>query len=132
MIVKKSKEKLIIEALDIIFGRTVKVIISDGKITHWEEPNEIMPSVSQIDEVIKGIIDEEPMEALRKERDNKLAECDWRMAPDYPKPDQSEWIEYRSKLRDIPSLIKDGILETPTINENNLLVFNQWPQMPNN
>jgi len=38
---------------------------------------------------------------VRKERDAKLAECDWMASSDLTM--SSEWASYRSSLRDVPS-----------------------------
>ena len=128
---RKSKERLVIEALDRIFGRTVKVIVSDGVIIKWDEPSEVEPTADQIQVVINQILAEEPMRLLRRERDILLSQCDWRLAPDYPHADQPAWIEYRQKLRDTPGQVESGIFPYPTMNEEGELIFNHFPQPPN-
>ena len=127
----KSKDRLVIEALEKIFGKTVRVIVTDGKITTWAEPSEVQPTNEQIEQQIELIKLEEPMNLLRRERDVRLSECDWRLAPDYPKADQQAWILYRQNLRDLPSRIIAGELERPEIEEDGSLLFSQWPQKPN-
>jgi hypothetical protein len=129
--VKKSKERLVIEALDRIFGKTVRVIVSDGKIIKWMEPSEVQPTTEQIQSVIEEILLEEPMKALREERDMLLNQCDWRMTTDYPHDDQLAWKEYRSRLRDVPSLVAEGNLPTPNLNEEGELIFDHFPAPPN-
>lgn len=49
------------------------------------------------------------MEALRVERDAKLAECDWTQLPDTQLTDtkKAEWASYRTLLRDLPSNTSD-------------------------
>ncbi len=125
-----GRERLIIEALERMFGRTAKVIISDGKITKWAD-DETQPTMQEIDRVIQEMLLEKPINLLREERDNKLLECDWRMAPDYPKSDQPAWIEYRTQLRNLPSEIKVGNIPMPLISEAGTLSFNHWPSKPN-
>ncbi|RHZ91526.1 hypothetical protein D1122_21100 [Cereibacter sphaeroides] len=39
-------------------------------------------------------------ERARAERDRRLAETDWRTAPD--RPDAAAWAAYRQALRDVP------------------------------
>lgn len=39
-------------------------------------------------------------ERARAERDRRLAETDWRTAPD--RPDAAAWTAYRQRLRDVP------------------------------
>lgn len=129
--IKKSKERLVVEALERIFGRTMKAIITDGLIIDWLEPSEVQPTKDQLDTVIAEIIAEEPMNLLRRERDIKLSHTDWILAPDYSSPDQAAWIEYRQKLRDLPQAIKDGVTPSPSLNERGDLVFDHWPSEPN-
>ena len=43
----------------------------------------------------------EPMRLLRIERDNKIAQTDWRVLPDQTPSD--DWINYRQALRDLPA-----------------------------
>jgi hypothetical protein len=63
---------------------------------------------------------EESLEALRRERNIKLAMSDWTQLPDSPlnEEQKAEWAEYRQALRDIPNT---GVLSTDLI---------QWPQTP--
>ena len=130
MFIKKSKERLIVEALDRIFGRPVKAIISEGMIVKWGEPTAELPSIGLIEEVVEQIKQEEPMRMLREERDLRLAKCDWRMTTDYPHGDQDAWVEYREKLRNIPGFVNDGKIEKPSINDKGEIVFENWPLEP--
>jgi len=54
-------------------------------------------------------------EQVREERDAKLAETDWMASSDLTM--SSEWVSYRSSLRDVPS--QDGFPNTIT-----------WPTKP--
>tara|TARA_B100001564_G_scaffold256354_1_gene218235 strand:- start:318 stop:608 length:291 start_codon:yes stop_codon:yes gene_type:complete len=57
-------------------------------------------------------------EALRVERDNKIAESDWRANSDVAMSDA--WKTYRQSLRDLPSTLNDTtVQETIT-----------WPEEP--
>ena len=60
------------------------------------------------------------MEALRVERDAKLAECDWTQLPDTQLTDtkKAEWATYRQQLRDFPDNVSDPA--NPS-----------WPNKPN-
>ncbi len=53
------------------------------------------------------------MKILRRDRNSKLSESDWRMVSDYPGSNQSEWQTFRQALRDIttqtPSLTLTAI-----------------------
>ena len=129
--IKKSKERLVVEALERIFGRTTKAIITDGKIIDWLEPTEIQPSSDQIKEMVDKIIAEEPMNLLRRERDARLTKSDWRVTPDYSSVDQPAWILYRQSLRELPQRISEGQITSPILNEEGDLVFEDWPLEPN-
>lgn len=129
--IKKSKERLIVEALERIFGRTTKAIITDGKIIDWLEPGEVQPTQEQIEKVVEEIIAEEPMTLLRRERDSKLGKSDWRVSNDYSSPDQPAWIIYRNDLRDLPQKIKEGVVPSPVLSNSGDLVFEHWPSEPN-
>lgn len=129
--IKKSKERLVVEALERIFGRTTKAIVTDGKILEWLEPSEPQPSSDQIQAMVDEIISEEPMNLLRRKRDSKLAETDWRVTPDYSSVDQPAWISYRQTLRELPQQISEGNVPPPTLNEKGELIFEYWPLEPN-
>jgi hypothetical protein len=62
----------------------------------------------------------EALEALRRERNIKLAMSDWTQLPDSPLNEEQKvaWAEYRQALRDIPNT---GVFEQNLI---------QWPQPP--
>ena len=52
------------------------------------------------------------IDEMRETRNKLLAETDFRVLPDYDK-DKDLWIDYRQKLRDLPSIwVKD--MEFPT------------------
>lgn len=44
---------------------------------------------------------------VRKERDDKLAACDWRASSDVTL--SSEWRDYRQALRDVPSQLPGSV-----------------------
>jgi len=66
----------------------------------------------------------EPMRLLRIERDNKIAETDWRVLPDQTPSD--DWINYRQALRDLPASA------SPKLDSNYELDFSSftWPTEP--
>ena len=128
--IKKSRERLIVEALERIFGRTMKAIITDGVIIEWLEPSEVKPSTDQINSMVEQIISEEPMNLLRREREIKLSESDWRLAPDYSSPDQQAWVVYRQALRDLPQQIAEGLVSPPALDDSGELLFEEWPLKP--
>jgi len=66
----------------------------------------------------------EPMRLLRIERDNKIAQTDWRMLPDQTPSD--DWTNYRQALRDLPASA------SPKLDSNYELDFSSftWPTEP--
>ena len=54
--------------------------------------------------VVEDIAEEELWDRIRKERNRRLAECDWTMAADAPEDlNFREWEMHRQRLRDLPS-----------------------------
>ena len=66
----------------------------------------------------------EPMRLLRIERNNKIAQTDWRVLPDQTPSD--DWINYRQALRDLPASA------SPKLDSNYELDFSSftWPTEP--
>jgi len=127
---KKSQERLVVEALERIFGRNIKAIISDGVIVQWGEIDP-EPSAEEIKQTVQTILDEYPMQLLREERDKRIAMSDWRLTNDYPHGDQEDWKIYRQMLRDLPNQIENGEVPSPTLDERGELIFEHWPVPPN-
>ena len=64
------------------------------------------------------------MRLLRKERDRRIAQTDWRATVDYPGTDQTAWLTYRQALRDLPSTA------SPTLDAEGNLTNVTWPTKP--
>ena len=73
--------------------------------------------------VFHGFSDEESMNALRSQRNMKLAETDWMSGSDVTMSDA--WKKYRKDLRDLPSTAK------PKLDEDENLTGVTWPTKPN-
>lgn len=71
-----------------------------------------------------GYSSAESMTQLRIERNQLLAESDWRMLSDYPGTNQAEWQTYRQALRDITTQ------QTASLDENGNLTGITWPTPP--
>lgn len=67
---------------------------------------------------------EEPLRLLRQQRNQLLAQTDWRMVSDYPGSNQTEWQTYRQALRDITT-------QSPSLDSNGNLTGITWPTPPN-
>ena len=57
-------------------------------------------SVADMDDEAKAALDTTQAVAVRKQRDEKLTECDWTQVDDAP-VDKAVWATYRQALRDI-------------------------------
>ena len=91
---------------------------------------EILIDETFVENKIKELQNTEPLRLLRLERDKLLTVSDWRMTKDYPYADQLEWEDYRFELRELPQRIANGEVPAPTLDENGMLVFDEWPLKP--
>ena len=62
------------------------------------------------------------MRLLKEERNQRIAESDWRFLSD--QTPSSEWIDYRQALRDLPAN------SSPKLDENGQLINITWPEKP--
>ena len=77
------------------------------------------PTESELDTEVTRLNNLEPMRLLRKERNKKIAESDWRASSDLTL--STEWKTYRQSLRDLPAsatptLNSDGTLDISSVN----------------
>ena len=112
--------------------RYIETSAHDG--THYVKDGELISypdrpsSEYQFDFILEQWVDtktdeiraQEALEALRRERNIKLAMSDWTQLPDSPltQEQKQQWQIYRQALRDVPNT---GVLNTDLI---------QWPQPP--
>lgn len=79
----------------------------------WESfvlpPGYEKPSKEEFEAKLQELIDAQPLEELRQERNKRLAECDWvtlkAYSTDTPVPE--EWKVYMQALRDLPANTED-------------------------
>ena len=83
----------------------------------------VLPTEKQIQTKIQELQAAEPLRQLRIQRNQLLAQTDWRMNTDYPYTDQAEWASYRTSLRNLPESAE------PTLDENGNLIVD-WPTPP--
>ena len=106
-------------------GAGIFEITVDGAVT-FRKSDPKNPTQAQIDaEEIRLNSDAvEGVRLLRKERDNRLAKCDWRASSDLTISD--DWKSYRQALRDLPAL------STPKLDSNDNLDLTsvEWPSEP--
>ena len=94
-----------------------------GNGLFWADSIQTQPTESEIQAKIQELQAAEPMRQLREQRNNLLAQTDWRATIDYPKDDQAEWLTYRQSLRDITT-------QTPELDEQGNIVGITWPTPP--
>lgn len=77
----------------------------------WAEENSLpKPTLEELTAKHEELVAAKPMKNLRKERDDLLAKTDKYALPDWPHVSlakQTEWLEYRQALRDLPSTTED-------------------------
>ena len=90
----------------------------------WTDSSQTKPTETEINSKISSLDSAEPMRLLRIERDEKIAQTDWRVLPDQTPSD--DWINYRQALRDLPASA------TPKLDSNYELDFSSftWPTEP--
>ena len=96
---------------------------SDGPISKINFiDNQTQPTEEEIQAKLTELQNAEPMRVLREERNQKLAQTDWRASSDITL--SSKWATYRQALRDLPSTAK------PTLDDNGNLQNVTWPSEP--
>ena len=95
----------------------------------WLDKSQTIPTEEELNSKITELKAEEPFRLLRKERNRRLAECDWIVTKnaEYGYNIPKEWRAYRQALRDLPS-----ITYTPEIDEYGYLKMDSvaWPTPP--
>ena len=72
-----------------------------------------------------------PVNMVRTERKMLLESTDWEVQRNNEMGiDNTNLLEYRKKLRNLPQDIANETIEKPYLDSNNQLVFNDWPTKP--
>ena len=108
-------------AVDHLVPNASYSITSDCKICNWTDSRP-QPTQAEIDAKILELEALEPMRLLRIERNQKLAETDWRFRVDLS-PSQA-WIDYCQALRDLPATVE------PQLDSQGNLTNVVWPEVP--
>jgi hypothetical protein len=64
------------------------------------------PPKEEFEAKLKELIDAQPLEELRQERDKCIAKTDYLFTSDYPHASEEvrqAWLDYRQALRDLPA-----------------------------
>ena len=95
----------------------------------WLDKSQTIPTEEELNSKITELKAEEPFRLLRKERNRRLAECDWIVTKnaEYGYNIPKEWRAYRQALRDLPS-----ITYKPELDEFGYLKMDSvvWPTPP--
>ena len=96
--------------------------IHGDKIVEWNSSDIQQPSEEEIQNKIAELEADRPMRLLKEERNQRIAESDWRFLSDQT-PSQA-WIDYRQALRDLPAN------SSPELDENGQWTNITWPEKP--
>ena len=95
----------------------------------WFDDIQTKPTEEEVNLKVAELEKEEPFKLLRKERNKRLAECDWVVTKyaEYGYNIPKEWRTYRQALRDLP-----GISYRPELDEYENLKMDSvaWPTPP--
>ena len=94
--------------------------LSDGSFRY--RSGQTPPTEEAIEAKLTELQNAEPMRVLREERNQKLAQTDWRASSDLTL--SSDWATYRQALRDLPAN------STPTLDSDGNLQNVTWPSEP--
>ena len=81
------------------------------KIVNGQEVSLTAEVIAVFEQESQDALDKKPLKdlaRLRRERDQLLAQSDWRDLPSYPGADQEAWRTYRQQLRDLPADTEDA------------------------
>ena len=76
----------------------------------WNDTEIPKPTFEELTAKHEELVAAKPLKDLRKERDDLLVKTDKYALPDWPHASlakQTEWLEYRQALRDLPSTTDD-------------------------
>ena len=91
-------------------GQEFYIDNNDYERLKWYEENTLpKPTLEEIEEKWNEYLTAQPLKELRRERNRRLAECDWVViratSTDTPVPE--EWKVYMQALRDLPANTED-------------------------
>tara|TARA_B100000768_G_scaffold77040_1_gene73397 strand:+ start:745 stop:1104 length:360 start_codon:yes stop_codon:yes gene_type:complete len=99
----------------------------ENETLNWEDDLALKPTDAEIEAKRIELQNTLPMKILRRERDNKLKNCDVYGLSDYPFANDTikqDWITYRHKLRDLPTTA------SPQLDDEGNLTNVTWPTPP--
>jgi hypothetical protein len=123
------KKTLVMEAIQRIYPSYYGGYIDTTAEFNWGNIRLESGDLSLIDKdlveaKISEIAIEVALQKLRMQRNQLLAQSDWRATVDYPGSNQAAWLTYRQNLRDLPAN------STPSLDDNGQLTGVTWPTPP--
>ena len=93
----------------------------------WEDDISLKPTDNEIESKRIELLNALPIKRLRRERDEKLTNCDVYGLNDFPfstEEIKQSWLDYRQALRNLPSN------SSPQLDDNGELTNVNWPIPP--
>jgi len=110
------------QAIRLVYANAKKIDDTEGVFDF--DGNPIVIDTELVAAKIAELQAAEPMRLLRQQRNQLLAQSDWRFRSDLT-PSQA-WIDYCQALRDLPAN------STPALDDNGQLTGVNWPTPPEN
>ena len=120
---------MIVKAIRALRPNAQWAVGKDYNSLEWIDIEQSKPTEEEIQAKIAELQAAEPLRLLRLERDRLLQQTDWEVQRNTEMGiDNTDLINYRIALRNIPQEIELGNIDAPTIDESGNLVFNSWPE----
>ena len=119
-------EHFLSDALNELDAPWLSTVDNNYDLIKWK-PNMSIPTKEEVEAKIDELRLLQPMKILRRERNKKLFDTDYRIVADFPHASEEvkqAWITYRQALRDLPAN------STPSLDENGDLINVTWPTPP--
>lgn len=129
-----KREDSIVHAIKELYPEHVTIDFKSPNefIVYDNNMNIISVDLNAVEE--KAIVHERdvlPVNMIRTERKMLLESTDWEVQRNNEMGiDNTNLLEYRKKLRNLPQDIANETIEKPYLDSNNQLVFNDWPKKP--
>jgi len=93
----------------------------NGTLVVWQNKEIPEPTAQELTDAKEPAINSHWLILLRFERDKLLRASDWSQAPDVPSDLKASYVDYRQKLRDLPTTVTQPSFETL-----NNQTFKEW------
>ena len=100
-------EHFLSDALNELDAPWLSTVDNNYDLIKWK-PNMSIPTKEEVEAKIDELRLLQPMKILRRERNKKLFDTDYRIVADFPHASEEvkqAWITYRQALRDLPTTV---------------------------